>query len=268
MVNTERAFSQASHDKGTRDAFLAFIAEEGILFRPTAVQGKKWMLEHPQPPSPKRALLSWQPVFADISQAGDLGFTFGPWQFKQDINDAKPVAFGHFITVWRKQTNGSWKFAVDLGISHPEESANAAWQPPTTTISGVQIAGAFEGWRESLLQAERDFSNLSAEQGATKAIDSYAADQIRLFREGRLPFSGKSNAHAAQPTTKGSWTWIVADADVSKSGDLGYSYGSYQIKQKDVVAEKGNYLRIWKKIASDWKVVVDVANPIPEDKKP
>ena len=41
MVDAERSFSRMSEQKGTREAFGAFIAEDGILFRPRAVGGKK-----------------------------------------------------------------------------------------------------------------------------------------------------------------------------------------------------------------------------------
>src|SRR5882724_10284506 len=131
MVETERAFSRMSEEKGTRPAFAAFIADDGILFRPTPVLGKKWMLEHPLPPSNTRSLLTWQPIFAAVSRAGDLGYTTGPWQFKNDIKDAKPAAFGNFMTVWKKQADNSWKFALDLGIRNPEPKAPAMmWQVP------------------------------------------------------------------------------------------------------------------------------------------
>ena len=49
MVETERAFSRASEEKGIRESFAEFIADDGILFRPTPVLGKKWMKEHPLP---------------------------------------------------------------------------------------------------------------------------------------------------------------------------------------------------------------------------
>ena len=51
LVATEQAFSQAAADKGTREAFVQFIAEDGILFRPKAVNGKRWMQDHPLPPT-------------------------------------------------------------------------------------------------------------------------------------------------------------------------------------------------------------------------
>jgi hypothetical protein len=34
MVKTEQAFSKMAEEKNTRDAFMAFIADDGLLFRP------------------------------------------------------------------------------------------------------------------------------------------------------------------------------------------------------------------------------------------
>src|SRR5215212_5260081 len=89
MVKTEQAFSKMAEQKNTRDAFMTFIADDGLLFRPGAVNGKKWMIEHPVPPSDKKPLLAWQPSFAGMSASGDMGFTTGPWEFKGDIKDEK-----------------------------------------------------------------------------------------------------------------------------------------------------------------------------------
>src|SRR5215204_2937227 len=102
MVKTEQAFSKMAEEKNTREAFLAFIADDGLLFRPGAVNGKKWLLEHPPPPSDKKPLLAWQPAFAGMAESGDLGFTTGPWEARSDVNDAKPSGYGHFVTVWKK----------------------------------------------------------------------------------------------------------------------------------------------------------------------
>jgi ketosteroid isomerase-like protein len=107
MVQTEQAFSKMAADKNTRDAFLTFIADDGLLFRPTAVNGKQWMSEHPVPASDKQPLLAWQPAFADMAAAGDLGFTTGPWEFKEDKKDEKPAGYGHFVTLWKKQADGT-----------------------------------------------------------------------------------------------------------------------------------------------------------------
>lgn len=272
MVETERAFSRMSAEKGIRESFAAFIAADGILFRPAAVFGKTWMQEHPLPPSTTRPLLSWQPIFAAVSRAGDLGYTTGPWQFKQDIKDAKPVAFGNFMTVWRKQADGSWKFALDLGISNPEpKTTETMWQPDNSQPGG----GSFkrvdpEAARSDLLKVDREFSKASADQGAREAFQLYAAKDVRLFRNDHFPFVGRAGAADALAPITAEWTWTPAFAGVSVSGDLGYSYGIYEMREKSAtqtVSERGNYARVWKKVNDAWKVVVDVADPLPLETK-
>jgi ketosteroid isomerase-like protein len=272
MVETERAFSRMSEEKGTRDAFAAFIAEDGILFRPTAVFGKKWMQEHPLPPSAKRPLLSWQPIFAAVSRAGDLGYTTGPWQFKQDIKDAKAAAFGNFMTVWKKQPDGVWRFALDLGISNSEpKTTTPGWEPGNSQ----PVAGRFEkvnqeAARVALLNVDREFSKASADQGAREAFLLYAAKDVRLFRNDHFPFVGKMAAADALAPITAEWTWTVSFAGVSASGDLGYSYGIYELREKSgagSVSERGNYARVWKKVDGAWKLVVDVADPLPPETK-
>lgn len=268
MIETERAFSRMSEEKGIRESFTEFIAEDGILFRPTPVKGKQWMREHPLPPSTTRPLLTWQPVFAGISRAGDMGYSTGPWQYKNDIKDAKPSAFGNFMTVWKKQASGEWKFAVDLGVSHSEPKA-----PPSLTF-GPAIVGRFKkidlaAARAALMNEEREFSKASADLGAVEAFLMKAAVQVRLFRDNQMPFVGRKAAATGLTPLSLEWTWTPTFADVSISGDLGYSYGMYELRDKKTrsISETGNYLRVWKKVAGLWRVVIDVADPLPAEKK-
>jgi ketosteroid isomerase-like protein len=266
IVETERAFSRMSEEKGTREAFAEFIANDGILFRPMAVFGKKWMLKHPLPPSSARSLLTWQPGFADVSLAGDLGYTTGPWQFKKDVKDAKPTAFGSFMTVWKREANGMWRFVLDLGISNPDPTT-AMYMPygDITRPKNFKTINRLTA-RAALLTADREFSKASADQGAREAFLSYAAKDVRLFRNDHFPFVGKMAAADALAPLTAEWTWKPMFADVSSSGDLGYSYGIYELKDKNgAVSESGNYARVWKKVIGTWKLVVDVADPLPPE---
>ena len=270
MVATERAFARMSEEKGTREAFVAFIADEGILFRPTPVLGKKWMQENPAPASATRPLLAWQPIFAFISSAGDLGYTTGPWQYKKDIKDAQPGAFGNFMTVWKKQADGSWKFALDLGISNPEpKGPMPMWQPDKVQM-GQEISTKVDQQltRSGLLDIERKFSQASAELGARESFLLYAARDVRLFRNDHFPFVGKMAAADALAPVTAEWTWTPSFAGVSISGDLGYTYGTYELRGKaGAISERGNYARVWKKLLGDWKLVIDVADPLPPETK-
>ena len=268
MVATERAFSQASADKGTRDSFLMFIADDGILFRPSAVLGKKWLQEHPVPLVENRPLLSWQPIFADIAAAGDMGYTFGPWEFKQHINDQKPAAFGHFVTMWKKQADGAWRFAIDLGVSHPQSATPATpWVPASARTNANPPSVPVSSSREALLIRDREFSQESAKQGSVAAFTKFTAAEVRLFRNGHLPFVGKEAIPNALAANNAVLTWEPAFADASRSGDLGYTYGIYQAKTDGVLTAHGNYMRFWKKQNGAWRLVVDVDDPLPMIKK-
>ena len=267
MVATERAFSRMSEEKGIRESFTEFIAEDGILFRPRAVFGKKWMRENPLPASTTRPLLVWQPIFAGISRAGDLGYTTGPWQYKNDIKDAKFSAFGNFMTVWKKQPDGKWKFAVDLGISNPEPKT------PARLTYGVPASGRFTRdaakGRSDLQNTERDFSKASAKRGSLEAFLAYAAPDVRVLRNQKQPFIGRKAAVAAWKPLSIEWTWTTQFADVSASGDLGYSYGLYEMRDKPTnsVTETGNYMRVWKRVNGAWKLILDLTDPHPPEKK-
>ena len=271
LVDTERAFARAAAERNTREAFLAFIADNGILFRPNAVNGKKWLQESPTPASTKRALLSWQPIFADLSQAQDLGYTTGPWEYKEDINDREPVAYGNFVTVWKRQSDGSWKFVIDLGISNPRPSiaTTTSWEPKKKEkVTKSEFKTDLSAQRATLLNRERDFSISSRKDGVAKAFTTYAAPAVRLYRNDNFPFIGSDAAQQELAARKAIVTWQPAFADVSKSGDLGYAYGSYEVTDdSNVNVERGNYLRIWKKENGNWRIVLDVANPLPAEKK-
>jgi ketosteroid isomerase-like protein len=272
MVDTELAFAKMSTEQGVRPSFMAFIDEDGILFRPRAVKGKQWLAENPVPASDKRPLLSWYPTFADVARAGDLGYTTGPWEYKADIHDAKPVAWGNFLTVWRRQPDGSWKFAIDLGISNPQPGTPApAWQlprgyrqPAKGSEANVQKEQAALFGENSVFGSSFNFSD------ARTAFASFAAAEVRVFREEKIPFVGMTAAAAALPDGSTVWTWQPTFVNVSRSGDLGYTYGTYQVTSKDFsekILERGNYYRVWKKQAGKWKLVADLLNPVPEGKK-
>ena len=246
MVKTEQAFSKMAEEKNARDAFMAFIADDGLLFRPGAVNGKKWMQEHPVPASDKKPLLAWQPAFAGMAQAGDLGFTTGPWEFKADINDKTPSGYGHFVTLWKKQADGSWKFVVDLGITHPKSGGpQKLWQPSAKKDKSDFGPGATSA--DDLLAKDRKFGEVALQQGLTHAFLSYAAPDVRVYRNGSLPFIGLQDSGSAFASPKGQFTWEPVGAGVSRSGDLGYTHGTYQITDDTKkVIEHGSYVRIWR----------------------
>lgn len=263
LVETERAFSRTAVAEGIRDSFLAYLADDGILFRPKPVNGKQWLSGRPARPG----LLTWEPIFAYVSRAGDMGYDTGPWEFRAKGPEDKPAAYGYFVTVWKKQADGSWKFVVDLGTNNPQPvQAPTPWQPPAVS-EGKKKEGKkvnVETEQTALFNLDRDFSREAVAQGIVNAYLSYIADDVRLYREGAFPVIGREAARSTLSQKQGVMNWQPTKAAVSRSGDLGYTYGLYDFKGADgKAAENGNYLRIWRKQANGkWKVVLDLLNPI------
>jgi len=265
LVDTERAFARAASENGVRDAFLAFIADEGMLYRPGPVNGKEWLT--PRPPRP--GLLSWQPVFADISAAGDLGITTGPWEFRPNGPQDEPIGYGEFSTIWRRQLDGSWKFVIDIGVEHDKPLTPAVpWSlPPKFKVKKIVRKGDAVVLRTTLLLADQGFSKASIARGSAIALDEFGADGIRLLRNGSFPIIGKKDAMSILAARPGLLSWDPAKAEVANSGDLGYTYGSYEFKASgtNVATEVGYYMRVWKKqLKGEWKVILEVFNELPK----
>lgn len=267
IVEAERAFSRESEAKGMKEAFIAFAADDGVLFRRTVVNAKElWRNANPAP----TGLLTWRPSFADISRAGDMGYDFGPWEFRTNRTDKDASGNGHFITVWRKQRDGAWKFEADIGISHPAPPAGA-WPaveyPPDHAAKRTSKTDAdTDAWRASLLDAERELSKDAAAKGAHEALLAHADEQVRLFIPNAFPLVGKAAARDALKTRAAHVTWRADKAGASRSGDLGYTYGTYETRaaaSDPNPSEQGHFVRIWKRPdRGKWRLVLGVINPV------
>ncbi|MBV9773303.1 MAG: DUF4440 domain-containing protein [Gemmatimonadetes bacterium] len=258
LVNAEKGFSAASAAHGMKDAFLANAADDGVVFGPGGPANAKEQWEKGRNPP---VLLTWRPAFAEVSAAGDLGFTTGPFEIQPDAAGAKP-AYGHYMTIWRRQPDGEWKFAVDLGTSNSTPTRSYPdWQPPASARRAaparmVDTAAA----RASLLAAERRLIAESASRGRAAALLAHAADDVRLHHEGVEPVMGKAEVRAALAERSGESGWTPTHSDVAASGDFGYVYGRYQAGS----AGAGNYVRIWeRKPGGEWKVALDLTSPPP-----
>ncbi len=256
VVQTERDFARTSELKGIRDSFLAFLDEEGILFRPGPVPGKKWMEEHP--PAPGQ--LTWRPVYADISRAGDLGYTSGPYELK----GSQGVRTGYYFTLWRQQKDGSFKFVLDYGISCPALSGSPAETfatPPPPAGRLLDQAGVRQA-RQEILNAEARLAAEAAAKGERVALDAQADDGIRLYRDGQIPAVTRASIRNLLLNTPGALSMKAENAGVSASGEFGYAYGSAVVKTSDSREAKTlHFVRVWKKPdKGEWRVVVDIRN--------
>lgn len=269
LVLAERAFVRSSVERGMREAFLAFLDDDAVIFRPGPVAGRDWF--EARPPVPGR--LSWEPLYADVSRAGDLGFTTGPWQFTPP--DGEP-SFGHYVTVWRRRGDGAWRVAADIGVTHrrPEVLAGDLTYPEPRRAQANQASGSSpeSASLEALQAADLAFAALAADQGTEQACLRYGAEALRVYRNGALPLLDRAASCRALAQWGERAGSRPAGQAIADSRDLGYVYGTLEFAPvgEDRPGGPGSFLRIWKLDADGaWRLVLDasVAHP-PESAQP
>ncbi len=244
LIDTEIAFSELCGQKGINVSFLANFSDNGVVFRPEPVRAKDFYSRRKE----NGVLLKWKPVWAEVSAAGDLGYTTGPWELKIDT----VKGWGQFVSVWQKQKDDTYNLLVDVGIDHEK-------------INYDSLTLIFP--KENFVKKDAEIINVNDSEKLDK-LDSLSNpfqtlydEDVRIFREGKLPMIGKVNASEFSDEINNSVYKMFA-SKIAQSGDLAYTYGIGKIKEasKDKRQIQFSYLRIWKKKIKDWQIVLEVTN--------
>lgn len=262
LVECERAFARDAAEKGTRAAFLEWLAPTGVVFRPGPVNGRKaW-----EAAKPNKAVLSWQPVYAALSEAGDLGWTTGPWAWRADRN-RDDAGWGEYLTLWRRQPDGRFLAALDIGVSHeklPTPAREPIFLPPAAAPRGGR--GPLDR-RRSLWKADADFGALARQGGVAIALERFGADLVLVMREGMPRVVGLVAACDSMRAREGSATLMSLAQFLSASGDLGYTYGSF-VTGDMAAPDSGYYVHVWHRGESKpWELAAELVQPLPKPEK-
>jgi len=113
----EADFLKASLEKGSA-GYLSFYADDAVELPDgaDAIVGKANIAKTMGFLDNKKNHLTWSPVSAGVSASGDLGYTWGTYEFRSRREDGNEIVeHGKYMTLWKKQPDGSWKVAVDMG---------------------------------------------------------------------------------------------------------------------------------------------------------
>jgi ketosteroid isomerase-like protein len=115
IMKVDRDFSKRSAETGMKKAFLEFASDTAVLLRPNSmpIVGKTAIAKSNEAIQDEGFTLTWEPLYGDISKSGDLGYTCGIFTMviKADSSSHK----GTYLSIWKKQTDGSWKWVMDTG---------------------------------------------------------------------------------------------------------------------------------------------------------
>jgi ketosteroid isomerase-like protein len=267
LLDTERDFSTASSAYGMKAAFLRFLHDDSILFRPHPVNGKRYTSGRPD----SGVQLSWEPTRAAVAHSGDLGWTTGPYRVAPE-EDGDPALLGYFVSIWKRQPNGRWKVAVDLGTENPPDDS-CAEEPDLTAPQGATAPGRSDAdpatARAALFDLERLMSQTSVAKGIAIAYRGALEEDVRLYRDGRCPATERDPAKLLLAETPGVMSWEPIDGSVAETGDLAYTYGSYKLASpldREVILANGYYVRLWRtRPEGDWGLILEVTSPVPAE---
>lgn len=118
LLSADRAFSALSVKKGMRAAFGAYMADDVVIYRGGAAPIEGRIVALPLYPDNPEIVLQWEPWFADVAASGDIGYTLGSYTMSApDSTGVKQESTGNYVSIWKRQADGSWKFVFDTG--HP-----------------------------------------------------------------------------------------------------------------------------------------------------
>jgi len=119
LIGVEHAFRDMVAAKGAPAAFAQFAAPDVAFFRPDPRQhrGPEAVVLRMKDWNP-RAFLTWDPLHVEISADGSLGYTWGRYEYSEPSTEpgkTAPKATGFYLTIWKRQPDGSWRFTLDTG---------------------------------------------------------------------------------------------------------------------------------------------------------
>lgn len=120
MADADRAFARFSRDSGgPAGAFARWIAKDGMMLgaRAVPVRGPE-QARAAFAGFPTSGTFEWGPLepLGHASRDGSLGFTIGEARIAATATD---VSYSKYLTIWRRDENGTYKFIFDIGSDRP-----------------------------------------------------------------------------------------------------------------------------------------------------
>ncbi len=247
VVATEAAFAKRAAEIGNIPAFREFAAPGVIMFLPEPMVATDYLAKAEWP-----GRIDWRPDFVAVSSAADLAVSSGPsqWTTKDGVDP------GYFMTVWVKQPDGSWKFALDRGTPDTPDLYTPPGPGPTFRF-GVAVgeSKATPAGLEAVLADEMS-------RDAPAAIRKRLTVGSRIVRAGHAPATTPEDIRALLAKDPAQVTATTLGGGMSKSSDLAYIWGENRWTEGGK-PRRGHYLRVWLRGGQTWSILVDQQVALP-----
>ena len=122
LMRISRAWAQTVA-QGDFEAALEYWADDAVVMTPgqPPIRGKEAIRAYVEGASKIPGFrITWEPLEAHVSSSGDLAYLLERNEVSMNDAAGKPVTeHNKVVTVWRKQSDGSWKNVVDMWNASP-----------------------------------------------------------------------------------------------------------------------------------------------------
>jgi ketosteroid isomerase-like protein len=265
MIETERAFAARALVIGWKDAFLEYFSPGAVGFADGQPgSAREQVANNPDPP--KDLQLIWEPRYGDVAASGELGYLTGPVRNVRASRDGGKPRFSNYASVWKRQKDGAFKVVMDVGVNTPSAVPFPAGF--TRAAHKNRFTGDYDESTPPLGTAD-GLLNSALKTSQLRAYRPRLAEGVRFHRQNQMPIVG---VPAATKWLASQRAFSSADSrfsEVARSGDLGYTWGTFTIAPRTVTAggrgqqtlniQAGFYVRIWvRERDGQWKVALDV----------
>lgn len=247
LLDAEKSFNVDVAKNGTNAAFTKYVADNALVFRPNAVNAKKYYAT-----APDMKNLSWTPNLARVSRSGDWGFTSGNY-----VAGTDPKTYGHYLSIW-KANNGKWELLMDLGAESNKNLTKVAtdfaepkdhYSPKFATAKDLKVS------REIINTTEKTL-NTTLKSFGPSAFAGFLNKDARLLFPGTEPIIGKENIQAFCNRMIDKINLKTAGYDKALGADYAYTFGLATIDYKADLRESFNYIFIWERQSDgNWNIM-------------
>ncbi len=256
MRDAERHFAQSSVMHGRNAAFVESFAEESVIFTDKWItNGKQFWKERKE----AAVVLKWEPEFMDIAGSRDFGISTGPWEMQEYRPNTSPLYTGYFLTVWKKQPNGTWQVILDAGSGTPPPAGSIhSFSFPKGADKPVPVNKITVSDKNELPDIENQMLNAWKNNPVLSTYTSFLAQDARIQNVGHLPAINRDSINKFVSGFDKTLSWKTSGSGIAGSHDLGFTYG-YLFTKGVQDKPSGHYVRIWKKQTGEkWVISIEM----------
>ncbi|MBK8944314.1 MAG: nuclear transport factor 2 family protein [Ignavibacteriae bacterium] len=115
IVETEKLFEIMCKEKSIEEAFEFFADEKAVIKRgnDSLISGKENIKNFYGKELYKNAKVNWKPDFIDVSDCGNLAYSYGKYVWIISSDSSTTEYNGIYTTIWKRQSDKSWKYVWD-----------------------------------------------------------------------------------------------------------------------------------------------------------